>query len=131
MQTNARKPTPSWLVPTLVAAMGLPTFLAFWIGGRPQLGLLWAGVSVAFGVLLAIGGRTDTIQLLRGAADDERTLALEAQATAITAVVLVVGLAGLFLTAGVRGESGVTYAVLLVLAEATHLGTLALLNRKS
>jgi hypothetical protein len=131
MHTKTRKPPAPWVVPALVAAMGVPTFLAFWVGGRPQLGLVWAGVSVALGLLLAFGGRIDTIQILRGSADDERTLALDAQATAMTALVLVAALAVLFLAAGVRGESGVTYGVLLLLAEATHVGALAVLNRRS
>lgn len=130
MEMKPRKPARPWLMPTLVAAVGVPTFLAFWVGGRPLLGLVWAGVSVAFGLVLALGGRTETIQMLRGDADDERTLALETQAMTITAVVLVVVLAGLFLAAGVRGESGLTYAILLLLAEATHFGALAVLNRR-
>ena len=131
MHTRTRKPPAPWIVPVLVAAVGVPTFFACWIGGRPQLGLVWAGVSVALGLLLAFGGRIDTIQILRGSADDERSLALEAQATAMTAVVLVAALAVLFLAAGARGESGVTYGVLLLLAEATHVGALAVLNRRS
>lgn len=130
MQMKARKQPPSWLVPTLVAALGAPVFLAFWIGGRPQLGLLWAGASVGFGLLLALGGRMDAIQILRGAADDERTLALEAQAMTFTALVLVTALAGLFLASGLRGDSGVTYALLLLLAEGTHFAALAILNRR-
>ena len=60
MQKKRHSPAPSWVVPLLVAAVALPTFVAFWIGGRPQLGALWAAVSVAFGVALAIGGRSDT-----------------------------------------------------------------------
>ena len=51
--------------------------------------------------------------------------------SAVTAVVLIAALACLFLAAGIRGESGVVYGVLLLLAEATHLGALAVLNRRS
>ena len=132
MQTT-RTPSrrPGWVVPLLVSGVAIPTFVAFWIGGQPKLGAMWAAVSVAFGLLLAIGGRSDTIRLLRGDEDDERTLALEAQAVTVTALVLTVALALLFLAAGIRGESGVTYGVLLLLAEATHFGMLAALNRRS
>jgi protein-S-isoprenylcysteine O-methyltransferase Ste14 len=131
MQTARSNSHPSWLVPSLVAAVAAPTFVAFWIGDRPGLGAAWAGASIAFALLLLVGGRSDTIRMLRGEADDERTFTLEYQAMTITAVVLVVALAGLFLAAGVRGESGVTYAALLILAELTHLGALAVLNRMS
>lgn len=131
MQTAGSSSQSRWLVPVLVAAVAGATFVAFWIGGRPGLGAAWAGASIAFALLLVLGGRSDTIRMLRGEEDDERTLALELQATTITAVVLVVALAGLFLAAGLRGESGVTYGALLVLAELTHLAALAVLNRKS
>ena len=83
-----------WLVPLACAAVAVPTFVAFWIGGRPALGAVWAGVSVVFGLLLLVGGRSDTIRMLRGEEDDERTLMLDSQAMTITALVLVVALAG-------------------------------------
>jgi hypothetical protein len=117
-------------VPLLVAAVAVPTFAAFWIGGRPQLGLVWAAVSVAFGLALALGNRSDTLRLLRGADDDERARLLEHQAMTVVALVLTVSLAGLFLAAGVRGESGLVYGVLLIVAEATHVAALAVLNRR-
>jgi len=119
------------VAPLLVAAVGVPTFVAFWIGGRPQLGALWAGVSVLFGVVLAVGGRSDTIRLLRGTDEDERTAALEYRAATVMGIVLVIALAGLFLAAGIRGESGLIYALLLVLAEVAHVVALAVLNRRS
>jgi len=68
-------------VPVIVAALAVPTFLAFWIGGRSELGVAWGLVSVAFAAVLVLGSRSETIQLLRGDADDERTLMLEYQAT--------------------------------------------------
>jgi hypothetical protein len=119
------------LVPLLVAAVGAPAFLAFWIGGRPLLGAVWGGLSVLFGLLLALGGRSDTLRMLRGGEDDERTMVLEYKAMTAVALVLVVALAGLFLAAGVRGESGLVYGALLITAEVVHVAGLALLNRRS
>ena len=131
MQTDARKPMPEWLAPVLVAALGVPTFLAFWAGGRPELGALYGGVSLLFGAILAAGSRSDTLRMLRGAEDDERTLLLEYKATTVMGVVLVAALAALFLAAGIRGENGLVYGGLLVLAELTHVVALAILNRRS
>ena len=132
MQTTARSPlTGNPWIPLLVAALALPIFVSFWIGGRPQVGAIWACIMVVFAIVVAVGGRSDTIRLLRGDGEDERTLALEFQASAVTAVVLIAALACLFLAAGIRGESGLVYGVLLLLAEATHLGALAVLNRRS
>jgi hypothetical protein len=118
-------------VPALVASLAVPTFVAFWIGGDPRAGLIWGGLSVVFGVVLALGGRSDTIRLLRGEDDDERALALETRATMVTGVVLIVALATLFLVTAARGESPLVYGLLLLLAEATHLVALAALNRRS
>jgi hypothetical protein len=127
----ASNPRGSWLwVPVLVAGLAVPTFVAFWIGGRPEAGVLWGSLSVVFALILVFGGRSETIRLLRGQDDDERTLALELQATTITAVVLIVVLAVLFLVTAARGDNPVVYGLLLLLAEATHLGALALLNRR-
>lgn len=129
--TDTRRPTPDWLVPLLVAALGVPTFVAFWIGGRPELGALYGGVSLAFGAILAVGSRSDTLRMLRGADDDERTLLLEYKASTAMGLVLVTALAGLFLAAGIRGDDGLVYGSLLVLAELTHVTALGVLNRKS
>jgi hypothetical protein len=118
-------------IPALVAGLAIPTFVAFWIGGDPRAGMIWGGLSVVFGIVLALGGRSDTIRLLRGEDDDERSLALERQATMLTGIVLIVALAVLFLVTAARGESPLVYGLLLLLAETTHLGALALLNRRS
>ena len=126
-----RTPLPGWVIPLLVAAVAIPTFVAFWIGDRPELGALWGAASVVFGLVLALGGRSDTIRTLRGTEDDERTILLEYKATTATAFVLIVALLGLFLAAGIRGASGLVYGLLLLLAEAAHLVALAVLNRKS
>jgi hypothetical protein len=131
MQTAAPSPHSRRLVPALVAALAIPTFVAFWIGGNPRAGLIWGSLSIVFALVLVVGGRSDTIRLMRGEDDDERTFALEAQATTLTAVVLIVALAILFLVTAARGDSPLVYGLLLLLAETTHLGALAVLNRRS
>jgi hypothetical protein len=132
MQTAAAKPRESWWwIPALVAGLAVPTFLAFWIGGDPRAGLIWGSLSILFALALVLGGRSDTIRLLRGEDDDERTIALELQATMWTTVALTVALAALFLVTAARGENPLVYGLLLLLAETTHLGALAVLNRRS
>jgi hypothetical protein len=131
MQTAAPSPQPRRLVPLFVAVLAIPTFLAFWIGGNPRAGLIWGSLSVLFALILAVGGRSDTIRLLRGEDDDERTLELETRATMLTAVALIVALAVLFLVTAARGDNPLVYGLLLLLAEVTHLVALAVLNRRS
>lgn len=131
MNPDAQPQLPAWLAPVLVAAVAAPTFVAFWIGGRPELGAVWAGVNVAFAIVIALGRRSDTIQLVSGTEDDERTRLLDYKATSAMGLVLLVALGGLFFASAIRGETGLVYGVLLLLAEATRLITLAVLNRKS
>ena len=131
MQTAAPSPRSNRVVPALVAALAIPTFVAFWIGGDPKAGLLWGSLSVVFAFVLVLGGRSDTIRLLRGEDDDERTLALEYRATTLTAAALIVALAVLFLVTAARGDNPLVYGLLLLLAEVTHLTALAVLNRRS
>ena len=131
MKTDTQLQLPAWVAPLLVAAVGIPTFVAFWIGGRPELGAVWAGVNVAFALVIALGRRSDTIRLVSGTEDDERTRLLEYKATTAMGMVLVVALVGLFFAAGIRGESGLVYGVLLLLAEGTRMTSLAVLNRRS
>lgn len=131
MKKEPQLQLPDWLASLLVAAVAVPTFAAFWIGGRPGLGAVWAGVNVAFALVIVLGRRSDTIRLLSGVEDDERTRLLEYKAGTIMGFVLVAALVGLFYAAAIRGESGIVYGVLLLLAEATRLTALAVLNRKS
>jgi hypothetical protein len=122
---------PFWVAPAAIALVAVPTFVAFWIGGRPGLGAIWAAVNLALALVLALGRRSDTIRLASGTVDDERTRLLDYKATSAMGVVLVVALVVLFLAAGVRGESGLVYGVLLLLGEAARLTALAVLNRRS
>lgn len=123
-------PRPGWVVPVLVAATAVPTLVAFAIGGNTALGAAWASVSLILAGAIAIGGRSETIRLLRGEHDDERSVALENQALSVTSLVLTVALVGLFLAAGLRGENGLVYGALLLLGEATHVAALAVLSRR-
>ena len=131
MQGSDARPLPQWLAPMLVAAVALPTFGAFWIGGRPGLGAVWAGVNVVFALVIAVGRRSDTIRLVSGTEDDERTRLLEYKANTTMGMVLVVALVALFFAAAIRGESGLVYGILLLLAEGTRMTALAALNRRS
>ncbi len=131
MQTEARRPMPEWVVPLLVAGVGAPTFGAF-LDRRTAAARRGVGSDQR-----CVRDRdrrrraSDTIRMLRGAEEDERTMLLEYKATTGMGLVLIVALVGLFLEAGIRGENGLVYGVLLLVAEVTHLTALFVLNRKS
>jgi hypothetical protein len=121
---------PSWLAPVLVAGVAVVTFAAFWIGGKPELGLMWGAISLAFGAVLVVGSRNDTIRILKGVDDDERTRTIEYKAMTVVSTVLTLALVALLLGSAVQGESGLVYGVLLVVMEVTRLAAVAILSRR-
>ena len=70
-------------------ALGLAFGAALWIGGEPEDGLWALGVMVVFGLLIAVGGRSETIRGLRGDGRDERFERLDRDATALAGIVLI------------------------------------------
>lgn len=131
VQVERNTSLPEWLASALVAAVAVPTFAAFWVGGRPGLGAAWAGVNIAFAIVIALGRRSDLIRVLSGVDDDERARLLEYKAGTAMGIVLVAALVGLFYVAALRGENGLVYGVLLLLAEAARVTALAVLTRRS
>jgi hypothetical protein len=131
MHAQQSQPLPGWAAPTLVAATAIPTFAAFWIGGSPRTGLAWAAVALAFAAVLALGTRTEALRILAGLDDDERTRDVERRATAAMGMVLVLALVVCFLASALRGDSGLVFGLLLILAEATRLSATAVLSRRA
>ena len=78
-----------WFVPLLAVALGLVVFAAQWIGGDPGSGLESLGIMTAFGALILLGGRSETIRGLRGDGRDERFRQIDIHATAVAGLVLI------------------------------------------
>ena len=116
------RPLPPWLAPALVAATAIPTFAAFWIGGNPRVGVVWAAAALLFAAVLAIGRRSEPLRILAGVDDDERTREVEIRATAAMGTALTVALAAAFLISAARGGNGLVFGGLLVFAELVRRG---------
>jgi hypothetical protein len=83
-------------------------------------------------VLLAFGGRSEVVSLMRGHAGDERAGQIQQRALAMTAQVLVPVLVGGFLVELARGADDLpVWTWLCALAGVTYLIALALLSRRS
>ena len=72
-----------WFVPLFAVALGFVVFAAQWIGGDPGSGLESLGIMTAFGALILLGGRSETIRGLRGDGRDERFRMIDMHATAL------------------------------------------------
>ena len=67
-----RKAKSKWFLPVFACALGLVMLAAESIGGHPAAGLGSLAIMVAFGALVLLGGRSETIRGLRGDGRDER-----------------------------------------------------------
>ncbi len=116
---------PWWFMPLFSLALGLACFAALWAGGDHSGGLISLGVMSGFGLLFALGGRSEAIRGLRGDGRDEYWRGLDEGATLIAGLVLICVVIALCLWEWAHGRSGSPYTVLGALAGGAYLLALA------
>ena len=104
---------------------------AMWIGGEPREGLYALALMGALAVLLALGGRSETIRGLRGDGRDERFAMIDMRATALAGSVVISVLIIAWLVEIARGHSGNPYNWLGAVAGLAYLVALAFLRWRS
>jgi hypothetical protein len=83
-----------WFIPAFAVAIGLVILAAQWSGGSLRDGLYSLAVLVGFGLLVLLGGRSETIRGVRGDARDERFALMDLRAMAYSGLVLILVLIG-------------------------------------
>ena len=78
-----------WFLPLFAVALGFVVFIAQWIGGDPRGGLVSFAIVAGFGLLVLLGGRSETIRGLRGDGRDERFRTIDIHATAIAGLAVI------------------------------------------
>jgi hypothetical protein len=61
-----------WFMSLFAVALGVIVFIAQWTGGDPRSGLVSFAILAGAGLLVLLGGRSETIRGLRGDGSDER-----------------------------------------------------------
>ena len=117
-----------WFLPLFAVALGLVFFVAQWIGGSPASGLQSLAVMTAFGVLVLLGGRSETIRGLRGDGRDERFRQMDIQATALAGSVLIAAIIIAFVVEIARGQDGAPYSWLGAIGGVAYLIGVAVLR---
>src|SRR5262245_30590605 len=110
-----------WFVPAFAVALGVIVFVAQWIGGDPQGGLVSFAILAGFGALILLGGRSETIRGLRGDGRDERFRQIDIHATAFAGVVVIVAIIIAFVVDLARGHNGSPYGWLGAIAGIAYL----------
>jgi cobalamin synthase len=120
MPTNNK----GWAVPLVCVLLGLAFLAVFWISGNPGAGLGSLAVMGAYGLLLLLGGRSETVRTLRGQVPDERYGMFDLRATAITGTVTLSVLVGATLYELARGQDPSPYVTIIAIAAVTYLAAL-------
>ena len=110
-----------WFQPLFAVALGVAFLTAMWIGGNPRDGVYALAVMIAFGALILLGGRSETVRGLRGDGRDERFRQIDLAATALAGIVLITAIIGAFLVEVARGHDGSPYAALGAVAGVAYL----------
>ena len=110
-----------WFLPLFAVALGLVMLAAQWIGGHPGSGLASLGIMTAFGALVLLGGRSETIRGLRGDGRDERFRRIDIHATALAGLAVITAIIVAFVVELARGHSGNPYGWLGAVAGISYL----------
>ncbi len=117
-----------WCVPLFAVAIGIVVFVAQRIGGDPGSGLVSLAIMTAFGALLLLGGRSETIRGLRGDGRDERFRLIDHHATALAGQAVIIAIIVAFVIELARGHSGSPYTWLGAIFGFTYLLAIVILR---
>ena len=104
-----------WFLPAFSLVLGLVMLAVSWLGGSPGQGVISLAVLAAFGLIILLAGRSETVRGLRGDGRDERFAQIDLQATALSGLAVIVALIVAWLVATARGQSGSPYDWLLAI----------------
>jgi len=113
-----------WFMPLFAVALGAIVFVAQWIGGDPQSGLVSFAILAGAGLLLLVGGRSETIRGLRGDGRDERFRMIDIHATALAGLAVIYAVIVAFLVEFARGHNGEPYSWLGAIAGIPYIAAI-------
>ena len=114
-------PRTKWFLPLFAVALGAVVFVAQWIGGSAQSGLVSFAILAGFGALILLGGRSETIRGLRGDGRDERFRMIDIHATALAGLAVILAILVAFIVELAKGHNGNPYGWLGALGGLTSL----------
>jgi len=117
-----------WFLPLFAVALGLVVFIAQWIGGNPGSGLISFAIVAGFGLLLLLGGRSETIRGLRGDGRDERFSKIDIHATAIAGLAVIGAIIIASIVELARGHSPGPYGWLAAIGAIAYLAAIIVLR---
>lgn len=118
-----------WRVPAVGLLLGASLFAAASIGGQVLVGVgMFAVVAIYSLALVALGGRSEMVGVLRGQPVDERLAGFDLVATAVAGLAATLAALGGFAWQIATGGSGTEFAMIAAVAGISYLGALAWLR---
>lgn len=117
-----------WLVPALALALGGAYFVAAWIRGDLELGVVLFAIMAGYAILLLVGGRFDVVSVLRGQPTDERYRSFDLRASAFAGLVTIMISIGGLLYELARGQDLQPFVTLCAVAGASYIAALIWLH---
>lgn len=120
-----------WATPSLCVALGVVGGTAQWLGGNRRDALISFGLMAAIAAVFALGGRNETIRMLRGDGRDERWALIDVRATAVAGTVIIVILMEAAFWEMAHGRTPEPFAPVLCAGAVSYAAALAWLRRHS
>jgi hypothetical protein len=118
-----------WGMPAFGLLLGVLLFAASAIGGQPVVGIgMFAVMAIYSLVLVAFGGRSEIVGVLRGQPVDERLAGFNLVASAVAGVAAVVVALGGFVWQIAHGQTGTDFAVVAAVGGIGYIVALAWLR---
>jgi hypothetical protein len=117
-----------WFLPAFCVVLGLGVLVAQWVGGDARSGLYSLAILTAFGLLILLGGRSETVRGLRGDGRDERFRMIDLAATAFAGIVLVSAIIVMWMIELARGHDGSPYGQLGAIGGLAYLVAIAFMR---
>jgi hypothetical protein len=117
-----------WFLPAFCVALGAAVLAAQWIGGNLHGGLVSLALLSGFGLLILLGGRSETVRGLRGDGRDERFRMIDVHASAFAGFVVIVALSIAWLVELARGRDGSPFGELMAVGGISYLAAIAFMR---
>jgi len=115
-------------LPAFCVLLGGAVLTAQAIGGDARGGVYSFLLLAAFGAVILLGGRSETLRGLRGDGRDERFRTMDIHATALAGLAVITALIVAWLVELAQGEDGSPYGQLMAIGGVTYIAAIAFMR---
>jgi hypothetical protein len=120
-----------WFLPAFTIALGVVMGAAQWRGGDLRTGISSFLLFVVIAVALALGGRSETIRMIRGDGRDERWARIDLTATAVSGMAVLTAVIAACVWEWAHGRDGSPFTLLGAIGGVAYVAALGVLRVRS